>query len=97
MPIVTPLMKKEGLDADDLCSFRTNSNVSLVSKLLKRLMCERINIHLGKIGILQLVQSAYRRNYSTETALTKVVSDIIMAADAGDLTWFGAPRSECRV
>ena len=31
------------------------------------------------------MQSAYRHNYSTETALIKVVSDIIMAADAGDV------------
>ena len=49
-------------------------------------VCERINIHLGKIGTLPVVQSAYRRNYSTETALTEVVSDIIMAADSGDVT-----------
>ena len=54
--------------------------------MLERLVRERINIHLGKIGTLPLVQSAYSRNYSTETALTKVVSDIIMAADAGDVT-----------
>ena len=54
--------------------------------MLERLVCERINIHLGNIGTLQLVQSAYRRNYSTEIALTKVVSDIIMAADAVDVT-----------
>ena len=31
------------------------------------------------------MQLAHRRKYSTETALTKVVSDIIMAADAGDV------------
>ena len=68
--IVTPLIMKKGLDDNDLCSFRPISNVSLGSKMLERLVCERINIHLGKIGTLQLVQSAYRCNYSTETALT---------------------------
>ena len=46
---MTPLIKKEGLDADDLCNFRSISNVSLVSKMLERLVCERINIHLGNI------------------------------------------------
>ena len=61
--MVTPLIKKEVLDADDLCSFRPISNVSLVSKMLERLVCERINIHLGKISTLLPVQSAYRRNY----------------------------------
>ena len=81
-----PLIKERGLDVDDLYSFRPISNVSLVSKMLERLVCERINIHLGKIGTLPLGQSAHCRNYSTKTALTKVVSDIIMAADAGDVT-----------
>ena len=57
-----------------------------MSKMLERLVCERINTQLGKIGTLSLVHSAYRSNYSTETALTKVVSDIIMTADAGDVT-----------
>ena len=40
-----------------------------------------VQFQMGKIGTLPLVQSAYRRNYSTETALTKVVSYFIMAAD----------------
>ena len=54
--------------------------------MLERLVCARINIHFGKIGTLPLVQSAYCHNYSTETALTKVVSDIFKAADADDVT-----------
>ena len=35
-----------------------------------------------KMCPLLLVQSAYRLNYSTETAPTKVVCDIVIAADA---------------
>ena len=54
--------------------------------MLERLVCERINIHLGEIDTLPPVQSAYRRNYSTETALTKVVSDVIIPADGGVVT-----------
>ena len=49
--------------------------------MLERLVCERINIHLS---------TTYRR-YSTETALNKVVSDIIMAADARRRDDVGAP------
>ena len=50
--IMTPLIKEGELDVDDLYSFRPISNASLVSKMLERLVCERINIHLGKIGTL---------------------------------------------
>ena len=46
-------------------------------------MLRRINIHLEKFGTL--VQSAYRRNYSTKTALIKIACDIIKGADAGDV------------
>ena len=85
MAVLTPLTKKEGLDVDDVTNFRPISNVSLVSKMLERLVCQRMNTHLQNFGTLAPVQSAYRRYYSTETALTKVMSDIIMAADAGDV------------
>ena len=86
MAVVTPLIKKEGLDVDYFTNFLSISNVSLVSKMLERLVCQRMNTHLQNIGTLQPVKSAYRRFYSTETALTKVMSDNIMAADAGDIT-----------
>ena len=83
--VVAPLLKKEGLDPDDLSNFRPISNVSLLSKMLERLMSQRLNDHLDVINTLPAVQSAYRRYHSTETVLTKVVSDIIMAADSGDV------------
>ena len=38
MVVVTSLIKKEGLDVDDLTNFRSISNVSLVSKMLERLL-----------------------------------------------------------
>ena len=61
MAVVSPLIKKEGLDVDDLTNFRPISNVSLVSKVLERLVCHRMNTHLQNIGTLPPVQSAYRR------------------------------------
>ena len=43
------------------------------------------DVHLNRIGTIPSVQSAYRRNHTPETALAKVSSDIIMAADRGDV------------
>ena len=44
------------------------------------------HVHLNRIGTIPSVQSAYRRNHSPETALAKLSSDIIMAADRGDVS-----------
>ena len=80
--IVTPLLKKDGPDLDDLHNFRQIANVSLIWKIFERQVKEHINV----IGALQHVLSAYRHYHSTETALTKIFSDIIMAADAEDVS-----------
>ena len=70
--VVTPLLKKAGLDVDDPSNFRPISNVSLTSKILERLVWSRLDVHLNRIGTIPSVHSAYRRNHSTETALAKV-------------------------
>jgi len=36
--------------------------------------------------ILPTLQSAYRKNHSTETAVLKVITDVLRAADRGEVT-----------
>ena len=52
-------------------------------------MNERMLQHLHSNGLLPEHQSAYRRSHSTETALLKVTSDALIAADQGRLTLLG--------
>ena len=54
--------------------------------MLERLVSERLNDHLDVINTLPVVQAAYRWYHSTETVLAKVVSDVTMAADDGDVS-----------
>ena len=58
----------------------------LNAKVLRRYVKIQLNYHVDVINTLPAVQSAYRRYHSTETVLTKVVSDITMAADSGDVS-----------
>ena len=37
-------------------------------------------------GLMPLMQSAYRHFHSTETAVTKVVNDLLLAADSGQMS-----------
>ena len=46
-------------------------------------------VHLQTNGLMPKHQSAYRRGHSTETALLKVMSDALLAADQGKLTLLG--------
>ena len=83
---MTPLLKKDRLDCDELFNFRAISNVPLLTKMLKRIFGSRLNAHLDIVGILPYIQSAYRRNFSMETTLTRVMFDLMIAADVVDVS-----------
>ena len=79
--IITPRLKKPGLDAADIANYRHLSNVSFASKLVERAVAIRLHSYLSSNDLLPSCQSAYRKHYSTETAMLHVWSDILMAAD----------------
>jgi hypothetical protein len=86
---VTPILKKSTFDPSVLSSDRPISNLPFVSKVLERAVNERMSQHLQSNGLLPENQSAYRRSHSTGTALLKVTSDALIAADQGKLTLLG--------
>ena len=79
--IVTPLLKKAGLDAADMANYRPVSNLTFLSKTVERVVAKQLNGYLAANGLLPRLQSAYRRGHSTETALLRVMSDVFAATD----------------
>ena len=60
-----------------LKSYRPVSNLSFLSKLVERVALDQMNNHCEKHNIIPDYQSAYRVNYSCETALVKLVNDVL--------------------
>ena len=60
-------------------TYRPISNPSVLSKLLERLVSKQLVAYLLENDLFPDLQSAYRSNHSTETAVLKVLSDILLA------------------
>ena len=80
---MTPLLKKAGLDADNLASYRPISQLSLVSKLLEKHVAIQIRQHMEFNDIFDTFQSVYRSAHSCETAMVQIQDDILKALDCG--------------
>ena len=78
--LLRPLLKKMGLVLIPK-NFRLVSNLTYLSKLIERVVCAQISEMAEKSGNTEPLQSAYKRNHSTEMALLKVKADILQAID----------------
>ena len=76
---VRPLLKKTYLAKNEQKNYRPVSNLGFISKILEKIVANRLQAH-RKNGLLSnLLQSAYRKHHSTESALLKVHNDIIIS------------------
>ena len=82
--LLKPFLKKSGLEAV-FENFRPVCNLSFISKSAEKAVIEQLFEHCDENAPLPSSQSAYRKNYSTETALLKVQNDILMSMDKQEI------------
>ena len=83
---ITPVLKKPGLDPNVLLNYRPISCPTFLSKFIERVVFNRINTYISHFSLQSPFQSAYRKHFSTETALVKFFSDVAVASDSHKLS-----------
>lgn len=81
---ISPILKKPSLDSTDVRSYRPISNLSVISKLLERSVARQLVHYLQSSNLLPALQSGFRAGHSTETAVLRVLSDLLRIVDSGD-------------
>lgn len=84
MPLVRPVLKKPNLDTIALSNFRPSSNLPFLAKILEKSVL--VQLKNQKQFWTQIVSLRHfsLRNHSTESALLRVLNDILVSVDYGD-------------
>ena len=78
--------KKRCLDHNDLNNYRPVSNLCFIAKILEKLVLSQVSSYLNSHNLCNTCQSAYRPGHSTETALLKVVNDLFLSLNKGNIS-----------
>ena len=83
--IVRPPLKKSGIELAAK-NYRPVSNLPFISKVVEKCMLCQFRKHCDTNHLLPDYQSAYRKNYSCETALVKFQNDILWSMENKNIT-----------
>ena len=87
--IIRPLLKKINLDLIP-SNYRPVSNLSFLSKVVEKAALLRFTSHCEEHRLMPDYQSAYRTNYSCETAVTKLTNDLLWSMEKQEVSALAA-------
>jgi hypothetical protein len=83
--ILTTIVKKAGLDPSEVGSCRPISNLPVLPRAFECVVARPLSGFLDAHQQLPMLQSGFRSGHFTETAVLRVLSDMLAAVDHGDL------------
>ena len=84
--VFKPLLKKASLDPNLMKNYRPVSNLPFLAKILEKVVLMQLTNHLTSNHLTHKFQSAYRAGHSIETALLRIVNDILTASAANQVS-----------
>ena len=78
--------QKRCLYHNDLNNYRPLSNLCFIAKILQKLVSSQVSSYLNSHNLYNTYQSAYCQGHSTETALLKVVNDLFLSLNKGNIS-----------
>lgn len=81
--IVTPILKKAGLDQDMLSNYRPVCGGMFVDKIIQKNVAEQLFQHMTSNDLHIPYQSAYKPCHSCETVLLALTNEILLNLDSG--------------
>ena len=78
--LAKPLVKKISLGTT-MTNYRPVSNLQFISKIVERVTLDQFKQHCNSNSLLPNYQSAFRKYYSCETSLVKLVNNILWAME----------------
>ena len=80
-----PILKKKGLDTEDLKNYRPVSQGSFLNKVIDRSLHLQITKYLEKYELESPLQTGYKAHHSTETLLLALNNHLLMNFEGGKI------------
>ena len=84
--IITPILKKHNLDANQLKNYRPVANIEFLSKITEKVVLSRLNEHLDRNNLHIPQQFGYKKGHSTEHVVLEIVDEVLVGFEKDTAT-----------